>query len=165
MKRRQFLVMASMATALVHPTPTIACFGDPDAKPSSRTRWIALKTSLQQPHFYYVANSMVVFVPPVFLATHQHSIAAEILSVTPLNDHTEIHRGLLFSDHDLFDVQFVIADALETGAAVVYSNRRRTFVSKVKLVTVTQACSGGRRFFVSDNFGEDLIVGTLDWVS
>lgn len=165
MRRRQFLVMASMATALVQPTRSIACFGDAQAKPTSSTRWIALKTTLQHPHFYFVSNNMSVFLPAVFLANHQHPIAAEILSVAPLNDHTDIHRGLILGEHDLFDVQYVVADALETGVAVVYSIRRRKFVSQVKLVTLSQVCSSSRRFYVSDDSGEDPIVGTLDSVS
>jgi hypothetical protein len=108
---------------------------------------------------------MSVFLPPAFVGRHTHPIAAEIMSVAPLNDHTDIHRGLILAEHDVLDVRFVVADALESGVAMVYSTRRRKFVSQVKLVTLTHACSGGRRFFVSDDFGEDQIVGTLDWVS
>jgi hypothetical protein len=124
-----------------------------------------LKTALQRPHFYYAADNMSVFLPPNFVGNHTHPIAAEIMSVAPLNDHTDIHRGLILAEHDVLDVRFVVADALESGVAVVYSTRRRKFVSQVKLVTVSHVCSGGRRFYVSDDSGEDLILGTTDYVS
>ncbi len=165
MKRRQVLVMATMAIAQFLPTRSIACFGNSQAAPTTSTRWIVLKTTMQHPHFYYVSNNMSVFLPTEFLANHQHPIAAEILSVAPLNDHTDIHRGLILGEHDLFDVQYVVADALEAGVAVVYSIRRRKFVSQVKRVTLSQDCSSSRRFYISDDSGEDLIIGTLDSVS
>lgn len=157
--------MASLATALTQPTLSLACFPPKDAKPSSSTRWIALKTAVENPHFYFIADGATVFVPTEFVATHTSEIAPVVIRATPLEDHTDIHRGLILTEHHFLDVHYIVADALQNGVAAVYSTQRQTFAAEIKLVTYSQICRGGRRFSVSDDLGEDQILQVLDWIS
>jgi hypothetical protein len=66
---------------------------------------------------------------------------------------------------DSFDVLFIVADALEAGAAVVYSLNRNEFVPQIKLETYDNGSSGGRCFFVDEYFGARRFLHVLDWIS
>jgi len=165
MNRRRFIVGASCSAALLHTTQSLGAPSQYDSEKSSATRFIATTTALTKPHFYYVAGGIAVFVPPDFVSQHGHDYVPIVMSVGPLHDHTDILRGFVLGNNHPLDVQFILADALEAGVAVVHDMEKGVTVSQIKCITTTDGNSGGRSFFLSDDFGGDLIFHLTDWVS
>ena len=165
MNRRKFIVSASFSAAILQPTRSLARPSQWDSGPSSTTRLIATKTDLTRPHFYYVAGGISVFVPPEFASQHRHAYVPIVMSAAPLHDHTDILRGFVLGNNHPLDVLFIVADALETGVAVVHNMERGESISQIKLVMVNDGNSGRRSFFLSEDFGGSLIFHLTDWVS
>jgi hypothetical protein len=139
------------------------CFAQDGESPSSVERWIPLKTTLDEPHFYYLVDEFSIFVPVGFVATNRHALSPAVMSVAPLDKHTDIHSGLVFEDS--FDVLFIVSDALEAGAAVVYSLNRNEFVPLIRLEKYDNGISSGRCFFVDEYFGGRRFLHVLDRIS
>jgi hypothetical protein len=163
MNRRKFIAAASCSAALVQSTLTVAA----SSEYTSGTRWIPTKTTLTQPHFYYVAGGISVFVPPEFVAQHGHVYAPIAMTVAPLHDHTDILRGFVLGSNHPLDVLFILADALEGGIALVHDMSSGVTVPQVKLVKINDGNSGSRTFFLSDDFGGTRIfhLTRLDFLS
>jgi hypothetical protein len=165
MNRRKFIVGASCTAALLQPTRSIAAPTQYDSQPSSITRLIATKTTLTQPHFYYVAGGISIFVPPDFVSQHGHAYVPIVMSAAPLHDHTDILRGFVLGNNHPLDVLFILADALEAGVALVHDMERGVTVSQVKLIKVNSGSSGSRDFLLSDDDGGGRIFFLTDWIA
>jgi hypothetical protein len=69
MVRRIPVCFAIGVVLFVHATAASACFAPRDAKPTSSETHVALKTALDRPHYYFVIENVVVFIPPVKVVT------------------------------------------------------------------------------------------------
>ena len=87
------------------------------------------------------------------------------MTAAPLHDHTDILRPFILGNSHPLDVLFILADALEGGVALVHNMEKGVTVPHIKLVTRSDGISGGRSFFLGDDFGGDVIFHLTDWVS
>lgn len=149
---------------LVYTVPANACFPAPNAKPSRTEVSVALKTSLDQPHYYFVVDNTVVFIPPEFVYKNDGNLAKTIPH-EQLTEHTDLLKSLILKTRWLSDVQFVVADALAAGLGLVYDSASEQFIDQVKVVTVNNVCSGGREIYYENRGQQHKIVSTNDWVS
>ena len=165
MNRRDFITAATLGAAILPPPRAFARVYEYGSGPSSTTRFIATKMQLTEPHFYYVAGSISVFIPPDFVSQHGHAYVPIVMSAAPLRDHTDILRGFVLGNNHPLDVLFIVADALESGVTLVHDMNRGATVSQIKLVMVNDGNSGSRSFFLGDEYGGDKIFHVLDWIS
>ena len=149
----------------LHAATASACFAPRDAKPTSTETQVALKTVLDRPHYYFVLEGVVVFIPPDFVYASDGSSLAQAMPHVALQEHTDLLKFVLFDGHTLQDARYIVADALEAGAALLYNSQYRRYADRVKVVTFNDVCSGGRRISYDNNGREDDVVRTLDWIS
>lgn len=161
-----------LAAALTIHVSAAACFAPPDAEPTSEEKWVELRTDLAEPHFYYRARHVVVFIPEAFVRDFRHKftgkpmpVAQALMRAAPLDEHTDIYKAVILDSIRLTSVELIVAEALEAGLALVYSPQTGGFAPAVKVVTFNDVCSGGRRFHFQNGKRQDRIMERHDWIS
>ena len=150
-----------------------ACWAEPSAQPSEEEESVALQTELTEPHFYFRARFVIVFVPVEFVANYRNKytgrpfpLAEELMRAAPLEEHTNIFKSIILGSERLTRVEAIVADALERGSALVYSPEMGRFASKVRVVTYNEVCLGGRRFYYDNGRREhNQIMSINDWIT
>jgi hypothetical protein len=99
-----------------------------------------LETALNLPRFYYLIDTLVVFVMPASIIEDEHNRFRDAYAgLLPLERHTEVHTPLIeypteWPQGGMQTIELGIRSALLAGDVVIYDTQQRQFLPEILIV-------------------------------